>query len=140
MKKEKKKAKQIDVLKEDRQAFGLLVGKVKSPEEALEYPLTKLPFALADPDNTLRQGNKSTLRNHLKDEAKAECKLPTKESADWFIDGMAVVSAVKVADAWEDYAKKFFNFCKPESPVNRLYIIFDSYRDNTIKHVNAIRH
>ena len=40
MEKTKKDTKAINLLKEDRQAFGLLVGKITSLEEALSYPLT----------------------------------------------------------------------------------------------------
>ena len=43
------------MIKEDRQAFGLLVGKVQSPSEALKYPLTTVSLALAKPDQTLHQ-------------------------------------------------------------------------------------
>ena len=54
LRKKKKQDKKIDILKEDRQAFGLLVGKVQSPEEALQYPLTSVPLALANINKDLR--------------------------------------------------------------------------------------
>ena len=41
------------MLKEDCQVFGLLVAEVKTPEEALVDPLTPIPQALANPDNSL---------------------------------------------------------------------------------------
>lgn len=63
-KKQKKQEKKFDVLKEDCQVFGLLVAEVKTPEEALIDPLTPIPQALANPDNSLRQVCKATL-NHL---------------------------------------------------------------------------
>ena len=66
----------MDIIKEDRQAFGLLVGKVKTIEEALEYPLTTVPRALADPSGDLRQGSKATLRNLINDEYNAFCDMP----------------------------------------------------------------
>ena len=40
LEKVKVKNNTIVVIKEDRQAFGLLVGKVQTPSEALKYPLT----------------------------------------------------------------------------------------------------
>ena len=40
LEKVKVKNNTIVVIKEDRQAFGLLVGKVRTPSEALKYPLT----------------------------------------------------------------------------------------------------
>ena len=39
----------MNVLKEDQQAFGLLVGKVPTSEEAHSYPLRTVPLALATP-------------------------------------------------------------------------------------------
>ena len=94
LKKKKKTAKNIDILKEDRrQAFGLLVGKVRTQGEALPYPLTSSPLALAFPDNTLRQSQKAPLRNLLIEDAKALCK-QQNEVSDWFIDGMAAVNSI----------------------------------------------
>ena len=43
----------------------LLVGKVKTLKERLAYPLTAMPLSLANPENTLRQGSKAILHNHL---------------------------------------------------------------------------
>ena len=62
---EKLKVKNItlDVVKEDRQAFGILVGKVQTPSEALKYPSTTVALALTEPDQTLCQlSTKATLR------------------------------------------------------------------------------
>ena len=58
-----KKKNTIDVIKEDRQTFGILVGKVQTPSEALKYPLTTVALALTEPDQTLRQlSTKASLR------------------------------------------------------------------------------
>ena len=54
------------MIKEDRQAPGLSVRKVYTPSEALKYPLTTVPLALAEPDETLRQqSTKATLCRRL---------------------------------------------------------------------------
>ena len=90
------------MLKEDCQAFGFLVGKVKTPEGALADPLT-IPLALANSDNSLKQVSQATLYNHLTEESKDLCDVPNEE-ADWFIDGMTAVDAVNVAKTWDDYA------------------------------------
>ena len=58
MEKTKKDPKAINVLKEDKQAFGLLVGKITSLEEELSYALTTVPLALATPERDLRQAQK----------------------------------------------------------------------------------
>ena len=64
LEKVKVKNNTIAVIKEDRQAFGLLVGKVQTPSEALKYPLTTVSLTLAEPDQTLRQqSTKATVKN-----------------------------------------------------------------------------
>ena len=55
LEKVKVKNNTLDGIKEDRQAFGILVGKVQTPNEALKYPLTTVALALTEPDQTLRQ-------------------------------------------------------------------------------------
>ena len=57
----KKDPKTVNILKEDRQAFGMLVGKTTTPEEAHSHPLTSVPLALATPERDLRQGFKAAL-------------------------------------------------------------------------------
>ena len=52
-----------DVIKEDRQTFGILVGKVQTPIEALKYRLSTVTLALTEPDQTSSQlSTKATLR------------------------------------------------------------------------------
>ena len=72
------------------------------------------------------------------EESKALCDIPSEE-ADWFIDGMATVNAVNVAETWEDCANKFFEFCKPESKVKQLFIMFDSYRESSVKQMTQLK-
>ena len=93
----RKKAKSIDVLKEDQHTFELLVEKVRTREEALPYPVTSIPPALEFPDNTLRQSLKASLRNFSKGDARSLCKQPN-EVSDWFIDSMATVNSIGSKD------------------------------------------
>ena len=73
-----REAKVINQLKEDKQAFGLLVAKEISPEEVYSYPLTTLPFALSDPSGKLQQSQKAPFRNYLISESKSTRKeVPT---------------------------------------------------------------
>ena len=51
--------KVVDVMKEDRQAFGILVAKFVNIKEASKFPITSLPLAVANPDGSLRQGDNS---------------------------------------------------------------------------------
>ena len=53
LKNAKKMSPAVNVMKEEKQAFGLLVGKFSSAEEALAYPLTSIPLSLATPDGNL---------------------------------------------------------------------------------------
>ena len=96
MEKEKKESRKLDILKEDKQAFGLLVGKVSTPADVLAFPLTTIPLALADVDKTLRsQTTKAVLRNHIIETAKAvKSKLETEDTVDWYVDGMLPVNSV----------------------------------------------
>ena len=53
LEKKKKNNKVLDIIKEDPQAFSLMVGKVGSAAEALAFPITTVPLVLAEPDMTL---------------------------------------------------------------------------------------
>ena len=68
------------------------------------------------------------------EDAKALCKQPN-EVSDWFIDGMAAVNSIVSKDTWKEYADEFLKYCMPKdsSRVNSLSIIFDSYKQNSIK-------
>ena len=61
----KKTPRAMSLLKEDRQAFGLIIAKATSLEEAFEYQITSVPLSLATPDATLRQSEKASLQNFL---------------------------------------------------------------------------
>lgn len=108
---------------------------MKTPEESLEYPLTTVPLALANPTKDLWQGSKAILRKLLIEDADAFCEEPVEKS-DWFIDGMAaVIIAVKTRDTWKEYANDFLKYCMPKdiTKIRKLHIVLDSYRDSSIK-------
>ena len=48
----------VTVLKQDRQAFGSLLSKSVSLEEAFKYPVTSLPLSIATGEVELRQSGK----------------------------------------------------------------------------------
>ena len=140
MEKTKKDTKAINILKEDRQAFGLLVGKITSLEEVLSYPLTTVPLALATPERDLRQGSKAALRNYLIEESQSLCDEPPHRG-NWLIDGMAAVKSVPAQQTWGEYAEALFKFCLPLSDSKPLHlgIIFDSYNAVTTKELTQRR-
>ena len=53
-----RKPKVINQLKEEKQAFSLLVAKEISSAELYSYPLTILSFALSGPSGRLQQRQK----------------------------------------------------------------------------------
>ena len=63
--KKKKVLKCLSILKEDCQAFGLLVDKTEKLAEALKYPITPVPLAVATPELTLYQSDKAGLGNYI---------------------------------------------------------------------------
>ena len=77
-------------MKEDKQAFGCLVGKAISPKEAHSYPLTSVPLALAESDRILRKGAKSNFRNMLIEDLESLKSDPLIRS-NWIFDGMAMI-------------------------------------------------
>ena len=112
--KAKKVPKAVNVLKEDRQAFGLLVGKVTTSEEAHSYPLTTGPLALATPERDLRQGSKAALRNYLIEESNSITEeLPTR--GNWLIDGMAAVKSTPERDLRQGSKAALRNYLIEES-------------------------
>ena len=90
MKKLKKTPRAISVLKEDVQAFGLLVEKAVSLQEAFCYPITSIPLSLAYPEGTLRQENKSNLRNQIIQDCPSSQSEVAPREARWIYDGMAL--------------------------------------------------
>ena len=144
LQKPKKVEKAVNVLKEEKQAFGLLVGKSTTAEEAHSFPLTSVPLALASPEGTLRQSNKSGFRNHLIEEGNAveyfcyhviedsHCSMKSVPSrGDW------IIRSVTVRNNWRDYGEAFLAFCCPpiNTEPNAVIIVMDTYGENRVKEI-----
>ena len=117
------------------------MGKVRTPSEALKYPLTRVPLALAQPDQTLRQqSTKATVRRFLYKKSDSIVK-ETLEEADWLVDGMAAVAAVPPRETYKDFADAILSYCKPKDATcpNILIIIFDSYNSTSTKQSTQIK-
>ena len=134
LEKVKPPVKIINFLKEDKQAFGLLVGKAVSPDEAHSHPLTTVPLALACSKTDLRQTEKSPLRNHLIQGAQS---LGTQSPlrACWIYDAMAVVRILEPCETWGEFADSFLNYCSASGVENALMITiaFDLYFESSVK-------
>ena len=78
--------KSVSLLKEYRQAFGLIVAKSVCLEDAFQYPKTIVPLAVATSESTLKQTNYASLRNYLINESGSFSE-DTPQNCSWFIDG-----------------------------------------------------
>ena len=65
IKSKKKTPMRIAVIKEDRQAFGVILVNEIDLIEALKYPITSISLSIENPDGTLRQSPKNTFWNFL---------------------------------------------------------------------------
>ena len=52
-----------EVLKEDYQAFGTIIAKVLTLDEAFQYPVTSVPLSITTLDGDLRQSKNMSSRN-----------------------------------------------------------------------------
>ena len=98
----KVKGNTLDAIKEDSQAFGLLVGKVQSPNEALKYPLTTVPLALAESDQTLcQQSTKATLHRFFHEKSDSVVKVNEADGLNCFlIENQKMLHAQKVCQLY----------------------------------------
>ena len=107
-------AKAINQLKEDKQAFGLLVAKEISPEEVYSY----------------QQCQKAPFWNYLVNESTS-----TRKEVPTNADGMAVVWAMPIKSTWKESADIFLEAVTPQEYLHpaSIQIIMDTYDDNRIK-------
>ena len=121
-------------MKEDRQAFGILVAKSVSLEEAFKFPITSVPLAAANPDSTLRQGDKASLRNIIIENSSSSSKVIPK-GCTWLIDGVAAVQTVKPQKTYKQFFKKLIKFIEPppSSEPKLVGMINDTYDINSMK-------
>eukprot|EP00794_Sanderia_malayensis_P015391 gene15391-biopygen12814 len=124
----------MSLLKEDRQAFGLIIAKASSLEEAFEYPISSVPLSIATPDATLRQSEKASLRNFLINDSSAFTdQLP--KNAHWLVDGMAAVRSLKPKETYSEWIKSFITLTTHAkiADARSLGIINDTDKECSIK-------
>ena len=131
------------MIKEDRQTFGILVGKVQTPSEALKYPLSTVALALTKPDQTSSQlSTKATLRRLFYKKIRLNTVVKeTPDEADWLVDGMAAVAVVPPQETCKNFADAILSYCKPKYVTcpKSLTIMFDSYNSTLIKQSTQIK-
>ena len=126
-----REAKAINQLKEDKQAFGLLVTP---EEEVYSYPLITLSLAFNDPSGKLHQSQKALFRNYLISESKSTRK-EVSIDADWIYDAMAVVRATPIKSIWKELANTFLDGVTPQEYLHpaSIQIITFTYDNKRIK-------
>ena len=124
----------IAVVKEDRQAFGLLVSKAGSLQEAFTHPITTVPLSIATADSTLRQSDKATLQRFLLEESQCIKDMPPKPAV-WIVDGTAAVRSLKPKPTYRAWMKSLIKFVTPNDEMNasELHIVNDTYLDKSVK-------
>ena len=129
-----KAPKAMSIVKEDRQAFGILLGDNIDLNEAFQYPITSVPLSLANPDSTLRQGQKHTLRNHLIEISKSAEATPPS-NARWIIDTMALIRTAKTKNTYKDFFEQIIRLSIPKENLCPLSVEFinDIYKQISCK-------
>lgn len=138
-----------DVVKADRNLLKRLVtayeaGRPVDLPAVLMHELLPVPVSLAEMNGTLRTGNKSVLVNKLTEDivCPEAIELPDSPSC-LIIDGQALVVALGKPDhavTFGDLADTFVKaVLKAGSKYQRIDIVFDRYRQETIKGATRTR-
>ena len=90
----KKPLRKLSLVQEDCQAFGVLVGKVATLEEAFHHPLITVPLRIAETATDLRSSDKACFCNFILKES-ASTKRQYPKNTKWIIDGMAAIRTIK---------------------------------------------
>ena len=103
------KKKIISVLKEAKQAFGVIAAKSVDLHEGFSYPITSLPLSIVSTDSSLYQSDKASFRNYImKSSDSVSSSLP--QIAKWTIDGMAAMRFLKPKSLNTRYMEWFIDF------------------------------
>ena len=116
----KKINKAVSALKEDRQAFGLLLGKGADLYESFEFPITTYPLSISTPEGKLR-GAKHLLRNYLISEADAIKDDPII-NARWIYDAMAMIRSLKPKETYKHFMANLLRLVTPAQQLSPMSI------------------
>ena len=126
-------------LKEDCQAFGLIVDKAVSLKDPFRFPITLVPLPIASPDSKLRQSEKASFRNYLIKEADAkQNEIPV--NASWFIDGLAVIRSLKPKKTYKEWITSLIKYITTERHVfpQIIAMVNDTYIPDSVKNLTRI--
>jgi hypothetical protein len=103
------------------------------------YPLMHLPLSIAEPTGTLRKAQKSSLLHTLENNLEPLAAL--MDDYTFIADCMAFVHQIKVHDlTYSQFVHSLLSYIIGSSGIaSRIYIVFDVYRQNSIKDVERAR-
>ena len=140
---------QTTVMKADRNVLRRLItsyeaGRSVDLSSVLKHELLPVPVSLAEMNGTLRTGNKSELANIVTEDIDCPETIQLHATSSFLIiDGQALVvalgkpdAAVTFGDLADTYVKTVL---KAGSEYHRNYVVFDRYRDETIKGTTRTR-
>ncbi len=102
-------------------------------KEVFQFPLGPVPWSLAESNGSLNKTTKSALMRHLEKDVALQQNVPKPFAA--IIDGMALVRKIKpTGHTYQSYADHLLTSAIASSAnASRIDIVFDVYRDNSIK-------
>ena len=124
-------------MKADRSLFGRIIvmagRRNLKMEDILSHPLGPLPWALSTRDGLMGKTNKASLASNLQKNVAVSDELPAKSAS--VVDGMNLVQRIKSDQAtFGDVASLVFLMALKEgSQSNRIDVVFDTYKKNSIK-------
>lgn len=127
-----KRAKKVDILLEEKQAFGIIISKCKTKEEGFSYPMTSLPLSIANPNGSLYSANKAKFRNHL---IGTFSTVEGNSNALWIIDAGYAIHQIKPRDTYKEYYDDLLEWILPDDNLNpsSVVIAVDDYRKESTK-------
>ena len=125
------------------EVFGklLLISKARPIDlkEVFSYPLGPIPWSLASSLGGLVKTNKESLMHELEKGVIPLAIIPNNHCS--IIDGMALVRKLSVVGkTFDEYGDSFFDAARLLSKgAGRIDIVFDVYRDQSIKNAERTR-
>ena len=133
--KPKKIPKAQTIMKEDCHAFGV--------SDCCEgcFPSTRgfCISHIANPDQTIRQSDKSCFRNILMESSAMENE--ALKNASWFIDGMPAARTIKLKNIHREWLQKLITFAEPPNDLSPTLVGFinDTYREISTRKLRETR-
>ena len=125
------------VLKADHKLFGHMVlvaaNRNLDMQQVLKHPLGPLPWALANPDGTMRKTNKAVLARNLEKRVTPADTIPSPRAC--LIDGMTILYKMNAKlKTYGDLASRALDSALHiGGESSRIDVVFDVYKDMSIK-------